>query len=94
MNIFGTKRAERKVPVRYITSGEYCGELPFKGERAILLNSERHHLMEDDNSPTILAQFDRLDLEHDGVRLAYHWHPFPRQDFTNLDIYDSSDWDK
>ena len=70
---------------REIISGEYCGTLgPLVGERAILLNTDRQSLMEDDGRLLVLAQFDNRELMLDEIYMGYHWHQLQRRSFTNF----------
>lgn len=32
----------------------------------------------------LLAQFDQLYLEYNGVDLSHRWHQFQHEDFTNI----------
>lgn len=70
---------------RVIRAGTYCGPTEeLKGETAILLGTDNHPLMEDDESPVCIAQFDNTDLELGGDRVGYGWRRFLLEDFEDL----------
>lgn len=56
--------------------GTYRGDIEeLKGETALLRPK----------IPTIvLAQFDNLDLDIEGVSMSHNWHEFPASDFEIL----------
>ncbi len=72
-----TKVREEKLPVLSIRSehaGVYAGRIPaLKGERALLQVFVP--------SGGVRAQFDRMDLELNGVLLSHGWHEFKLSDF-------------
>lgn len=56
--------------------GIYMGAITaLQGERALLRN------VEPIDHDRVLAQFDKLDLEHEGNNLAHGWHEFEQDDF-------------
>lgn len=75
---------------RVIRSGVYCGPLEhLVGERALLLDTAHHCLMEDDASPDCFAQFNNTELKLCEKNLGYSWTRFLREDFTDLYITDT-----
>jgi hypothetical protein len=70
---------------RVIRAGTYCGPIAeLEGETAILLDTANHCLMEDDESPCCLAQFDNRDLVLNEEHMGYGWRRFLREDFCDL----------
>ena len=72
-------------------SGEYCGPIDhLKGKRALLMNIDRHRLMEADDPPLVLAQFDEMWLKLGKTLLSHNWHQFCREDFCNFNTTETS----
>lgn len=54
----------------------YMGDIKhLQGQKAILRNVEPF------NPDRVVAQFDNLDAEHNGKKLASGWHEFDQDDF-------------
>lgn len=59
----------------------YCGPKPqLKGKTALVRDDPE--TCSGGNFGMVLAQFDDLELEVDGVRLAFGWHLFERKEFV------------
>jgi len=73
----GTLDFRAGVWVRLLQHAVYRGDqFPTLNGEGALVRPSLH------GSAFVLAQFDNLDLEHAGQRLAMGWHEFPAADFT------------
>lgn len=62
----------------------YCGrDGRLKGKTALVRDDPV--TCDGGNHGLLLAQFDDLDLEVDGVRMAFNWHAFSRAEFISAE---------
>lgn len=64
---------DQKVSIR---RGTYIGRIDELSGKTALVSVDIDY-----RTNTVKAQFDQLDLEYNGVPMAYGWHEFDARDF-------------